>query len=737
MNNTFLTICFFLFYIHQSFSQTNIDSLLNSLESPEEKIDFILNIDEDRTDFVDYLDKGILIARKNKLEERLAKVLHYRAFNALFDKKLDDYKKYEDESIAIFLKLGHKKGIVNHYSSEAMYGQYKFAKGESVDSIYRLAFFGFKELEQIDNQIKTLTNWSQYTFGKGRHQFTDSLIIEGEKLLKSSEKSPSAFGLYNSKLIYYGERDLFDSAIVAGNKALEHLDKNTPSNSFGRLNVNIANMHLRSGYYEKAMTHFVSADSIFKLTGFTKGQLYAKGNIATLFLEIGQGQKALNYSKRALNLAIEAGEQDLSTYHYRVGNILVSIDSTNFKDQVFHYNEAKKCAEKLKQNDNLVSALNGLAVVAKNKGQYGKAIRYLDEALLLAKRIKSRSVFNLLYVKAKVLYLTKKYSSAIQLINQALKIPNRSESSRVNLYQWQSNSYREIGNYKAALEFKERAYHINDSIAKSVNFDKITEIEERYESEKKEAENQLLLKDKQIQKATISKQNTAIVGGGLALGLISILSYFLFRQREKARNLNINLANQRDQISFMNKELNHRVKNNLAFMTSLLQMQGRRTNTEEARQVIKESESRLKALSLVHTNLFKNQHDTDINLKEYLIEIIDHLESIFSPVNRSLNIIHDFIDFTIDAEDGMRIGLIVNELVTNSVKHAFNDVENPEIAISTHLDNKGRVTLRYRDNGPGVQSKVLTSAKQTESLGLRLVEILQKQLEDKVSLMFV
>jgi two-component sensor histidine kinase len=165
-------------------------------------------------------------------------------------------------------------------------------------------------------------------------------------------------------------------------------------------------------------------------------------------------------------------------------------------------------------------------------------------------------------------------------------------------------------------------------------------------------------------------------------------------------------------------------------MTSLLEMQGRRSKTEEAKTILKESENRIKALSLVHSNLFQNTEDTELNLNSYLQEITSHLEEIFEFPGKELQINRTFIDYYLNAEDAMRFGLIVNELFTNTVKHAFESKDKITISISTSMTKEGKLQLEYADNGPGIIKKSLPD-KTSSSLGMKLIELLKKQLGDK------
>ena len=164
-------------------------------------------------------------------------------------------------------------------------------------------------------------------------------------------------------------------------------------------------------------------------------------------------------------------------------------------------------------------------------------------------------------------------------------------------------------------------------------------------------------------------------------------------------------------------------------MTSLLEMQGRRTGNTETRQLLRESETRLKTLALVHANLFKNELDTEINLRNYLTELISHLESIFSIPGKQIDMDIQLTDYILNAEDAMRLGLIVNELITNSIKHAFDEVENPVISIQTSVNDKGKLVLNYKDNGPGITKTPSSSS--TGSLGTKLIALLKDQLGNR------
>ncbi len=331
-----------------------------------------------------------------------------------------------------------------------------------------------------------------------------------------------------------------------------------------------------------------------------------------------------------------------------------------------------------------------------------------------------RDTIEKLKINSKTSEILEKYESVQkEIANQVLKNKNLSLLNSNNLLLLRSekefNEKRaiEISNLKLDLELKSV-----DSIK--------TEITHR---------NNLLEKESFYSQKNIRNKNNLIAIALVFILLILGLLIYVWKQNKAKSKLNQMLTKQNSQIQLLNRELNHRVKNNLAFMTSLLEMQGRRTDNIETRQLLRESETRLKTLALVHANLFKNELDTHINLSSYLTELVSHLEAIFAIPGKSIEMDTRLTDFTINAEDAMRLGLIVNELVTNSIKHAFDEVDNPIITIHTFVNGEGKLVLDYKDNGPGIMTAVTPGGASTGSLGTKLISLLKAQLGDRYVVM--
>jgi two-component sensor histidine kinase len=274
-----------------------------------------------------------------------------------------------------------------------------------------------------------------------------------------------------------------------------------------------------------------------------------------------------------------------------------------------------------------------------------------------------------------------------------------------------------------------------DSIYAKMTRDEVNKLHVEMQSEKNIAENNRLNVESILKEKVINEQKKNQKIGISALAIISLLLILLgFQVRRLSKQKN-DILNKNKTIQLLHQELNHRVKNNLSFMTSLVEMQGRRTQNIEAREILQETENRLGALSLVHSNLFKNDEATTVNLAFYLEELVSQLEKIFAIPGKELNIICDFTDHHVNAEDAMRLGLIVNELVTNSVKHAFTHVNDPQINIATKLDDTGKLTLEYKDNGPGhTHVSNLAAHQDNAHLGTKLIALLKEQMKDRYTL---
>lgn len=179
------------------------------------------------------------------------------------------------------------------------------------------------------------------------------------------------------------------------------------------------------------------------------------------------------------------------------------------------------------------------------------------------------------------------------------------------------------------------------------------------------------------------------------------------------------------------KEIHHRVKNNLQIVSSLLSLQSRYMEDPGTVEVFKESQSRIKSMALIHEKLYQTGDLTKINLKEYTYELVSDLFQSYSVNTYLVKYKIESSNILLDINTAIPCGLIINELVTNSIKHAFPDNASGEIDIEIRCDDED-FTLTVKDNGVGFPENLNLDTVKT--LGLQLVTSLTKQLDGTIKL---
>ena len=174
------------------------------------------------------------------------------------------------------------------------------------------------------------------------------------------------------------------------------------------------------------------------------------------------------------------------------------------------------------------------------------------------------------------------------------------------------------------------------------------------------------------------------------------------------------------------KEIHHRVKNNLQVITSLLNLQSSAITQPEVLAMFMESQSRIRSMALIHEKLYQSEDLAKIDFAEYVESLTNYLFRTYV-VNSSLIRLHVQIEnVSLDVDAALPCGLMINELVSNSIKYAFPGERKGEINIRLFRREDDRLVLSVKDNGVGLPDEV--DIKNSKSLGLKLVNILTKQL---------
>ncbi|MBN1782402.1 HAMP domain-containing protein [bacterium] len=179
------------------------------------------------------------------------------------------------------------------------------------------------------------------------------------------------------------------------------------------------------------------------------------------------------------------------------------------------------------------------------------------------------------------------------------------------------------------------------------------------------------------------------------------------------------------------KEIHHRVKNNLQVVSSLLYLQSKKTTHQDTLEMLNESQNRIKSMALIHEKLYQSKDIVKIDFSEYVESLISHLSRSYGShlANVSINI--NIKNVYLNIDKAIPCGLIINELISNSMKYAFPKNRTGEIQITMSAVN-GHVNMDILDNGIGFPEEL--AFEKTDTLGLQLVNALTSQLGGSIIL---
>ncbi len=179
------------------------------------------------------------------------------------------------------------------------------------------------------------------------------------------------------------------------------------------------------------------------------------------------------------------------------------------------------------------------------------------------------------------------------------------------------------------------------------------------------------------------------------------------------------------------KEIHHRVKNNLAVISSLLNMQSKYIKDKRTLEIFRESQNRVKTMALIHTKLYQSTDLARVDFGDYVRKLASDLIDSYRLEPDAVTLALDIGDVYFDVNVGIPCGLIINELLTNALKHAFPDGHKGEVRVRMRPED-GRVVLAVADNGIGFPENI--DFRSTESLGFQLVTALVDQLGGTIEL---
>jgi two-component sensor histidine kinase len=518
--------------------------------------------------------------------------------------------------------------------------------------------------------------------------------------------------LYNNITIAFTEIKAFNSAVQYVS-TLEYLIYKDPI-AYGKLKNNITS--LDGLYYNLNM--YEDAIRVFRLKK-SKGENLNKA-------------KPYQYTVDLYDLAryFSANQQsDSALHYYQIARNMV--ESSNFENKEYFLG--------------LIKGSTAEAFIQQNK--YEDAIPLLKEDYVSSLRAKdylnsAKNLNILAYCELK----TNELDNALRHLQGVRELINRRNAPEIHYTNtlYLSKTFGALAQYDSAYLYAKRFIHLTDSIASNRHIKKSAQLAVSVELRHKEQIMQKALLQMHKQKQRSKKDQQYLKWIFISLIILAVLFVIVLlqlrkknAQKTKLQDLIINYEQKTKLVEkslhekeYLLKEIHHRVKNNLQIVSGILQLQAIHSKNKEFKDIMKQSQNRIQSMALIHQMLYQNDDIRYIPFKSYLEKLSNQIMSgLMIDFNKvKINIITE--EIKLDVETAIPLGLIVNELLSNAIKHAYPENQEGVIDVWLKHDSDHQYTLIVADDGVGLPNDF--NLESTNTLGLQLVGMLSKQMNSKL-----
>ena len=509
----------------------------------------------------------------------------------------------------------------------------------------------------------------------------------------------------------------------------------------------LANVSYQIGVIEKKMANYQDAIETFNKTIELYAHLEDKRMIATTRDAKAGAYKSLKLFDKADAEYLEAikineERKDTSALAYNYTNLANSYAERKLLDKAIAYYDITIELCERRENKWL------LGFLYENKGRALSQLDKYDAAITNLKKSEDirREFDNMTVLTPTLLQLGLTYSK-IGNLSLSRKYLDEGSSFAIKMendfylreaYISLSNLEYKSKNYKKAYEYQKKFKQLNDSIVNSEISEKALRIDEltKYENIQKEQKIELLTANNEIKDLQIQRSQRNILILTLITLTLGLISYLVYQSRNNIRKLNSQLRIQKEVINkalvekeFLLKEIHHRVKNNLQVISSLLKLQSRSVTDEIAKNALDEGRNRVRSMALIHKNLYQDENNLSaIPIKAYVEQLTSELIDTYQLLAENLELELDIDDLLLDVDTLVPIGLIINELVSNSIKYAFPDQASGKIKIICGMKDSD-LFLQVSDNGSGYDPNAVGN----QSFGLKLIRAFSDRLKAEQS----
>lgn len=571
-------------------------------------------------------------------------------------------------------------------------------------------FWGFSQNERIDSL-------------KNELHANEKPLTRGEICVQLSE----AFGNQNpDSVILYS----FKAAnIINRSRLLEKKStKKDAINVIAAAYNNIGFAYSVQGKLIYALKYHRKSLRLWEETGNEANSSMVMNNIGVLYRNAGDFNMAQVYYDRALKILKK--QKDTLGIALCLNNLGgVYKEQEKYKKSLESYVLALDLRTQQNDQNGRAVTLNNIGALYKVQEHLDSAAHYFKQSLELVQQLRyergiSHASCNLAGIKlqqGKLLEAKELGELSMETANQVNSVTNIIQSAELL-----SKVYMALGDWKNAAKMQE-LYISNSEKIKQEEFNReLIKSEYKSEFEKQVAINKKETERKLAERSLNSRIRNYLLGGSVLFLIVFIVFALILKKRLKIlKEQKEIIEKQNNERKGLLQEIHHRVKNNFQIISSLLRLQTYNENNPSVDNAFQGAINRIHAMSVVHEIIYKQGSFSGMSARKYLESLIDNLKQSLPQENLIIDV--EAFDNELDMDHFIPIGIIINELITNSYQHAFtSNKTQPRIFVS--LVNHGqKVQLTYKDNGVGFEAKVCETA-----FGMDLIKTMVEQISGEI-----
>ncbi|MTI21967.1 tetratricopeptide repeat protein [Fulvivirga sp. RKSG066] len=618
-------------------------------------------------------------------------------------------------------------------------------------------------------------------FYKENHLAASKCFSVASDYYKKAGHRKDAAGMAMNLGVILERMSEYQKSVDAYKKAMSIFIDSRDTSSVAMCLENIALAYSKSGNFNEAIQFFDRTDSVLSTNTAAESPRWIGFyyNQSSTYEIMGDHEKALQLALKGL--VMSESRNDIRQVNDGYNALLRIYSKTG--DDINWLKYMRLATNFYKKTDNWyrLGALHNQAgnfYLSKNK--IDSASAYVSKSLPMLLQIKdSIGVSKAYLLKGDINTAQEKYGSALEDYQSALKFHEEgAQITESQIYHNLGSTYMQLGDYalsdtylmrslairksmgspdllkesyltlsvnmkqqnryKEAYEYFTLFNQFQDSIFNSTKSKQIAELQTQYETEKKDQAIAALEQESKIATLLADQKSTQIKYSAGLVVLLVILAFVFYRRaqhKQKTNKLlfakNTEIAQQNIEKETLLKEIHHRVKNNLQVISSLLSMQTRGSKDVKVIDAVRESQSRVKTMALIHEKLYINDSLSRINMTEYMRQLSEFLVQTYHS-DKDIDLVIETEDILLDIDTAIPLGLITNELLSNALKYAFQDMKEGTIKLSLRKEEPGKYRLVVSDTGKGLVDDY--DIANSKSLGLKLVNTLTRQLQGHLNI---